>query len=322
MQGSRIDAPLSVFGPSPPRVCVATARVPIGVVGAITPWNFPMLMAAAKFAPALAMGNSVVLKPAELTSMSAVVLAELAVEAGVPPGVFNVVPGLGEEAGAALSHHMDVDMLAFTGSTEVVRAQRPASGRTRTSVRWLSGGAARCGAVQGRLILAASGASNMKRVSLECGGKSPQVVFADAVKRDARYVAEQVRRCIDAEPEEHTPWLFSALCVSLCIHTHIRILLVSPCDAPASPNGAAALLPTHAHCARVGGDGRLLEPGRELLVRLAPHRRAERQGRAAAQGVRGAVRVEDGRPARHGHAAGAHDRSAAQACVARRPHLS
>ena len=125
-------------------------REPVGVVGAVIPWNFPTQMAAWKLGPALGAGNSVVLKPAEQTSLSALRMGELAVEAGLPPGVLNVVPGLGETAGQAIGRHMDVDMAAFTGSTEV-----------------------------GRYFLRYSAESNLKRVILECGGKSPQVVLAD-----------------------------------------------------------------------------------------------------------------------------------------------
>ncbi|MGH9267722.1 MAG: aldehyde dehydrogenase family protein, partial [Acidimicrobiales bacterium] len=123
---------------------------PLGVVGAIVPWNFPLHMAMWKVAPALAMGNSVVLKPAEQSPMTAIRVAELALEAGLPAGVFNVVPGLGETAGKALALHMDVDMIAFTGS-----------------------------GVVGRLLMQYSGQSNLKRVSLELGGKSPQIIFPD-----------------------------------------------------------------------------------------------------------------------------------------------
>ena len=128
-----------------------TLREPIGVVGQIIPWNFPLLMAAWKLAPALACGNSVVLKPSEETPLSALLLAELLQEAEVPDGVVNVVPGRGEVAGARLASHPDVDKIAFTGSTEV-----------------------------GKLIARASSESNLKRVSLELGGKSPNIVFADA----------------------------------------------------------------------------------------------------------------------------------------------
>jgi len=120
------------------------------VIGAITPWNFPLHMAMWKAAPALAMGNSVVLKPAEQTPLTALRVAQLAIEAGIPAGVFNVVTGFGETAGQALARHDDVDMIAFTGS----------------------------GAV-GRKLMSYAGESNLKRVSLELGGKSPQIVFDD-----------------------------------------------------------------------------------------------------------------------------------------------
>ena len=123
---------------------------PLGVIGAIVPWNFPLHMAMWKVAPALAMGNSIVLKPAELSSMTALYTAQLGLEAGLPDGVWNVVTGLGHEAGDALSRHMDVDMIAFTGSGPV-----------------------------GRQLMKASAESNLKRVSLELGGKSPQIVFSD-----------------------------------------------------------------------------------------------------------------------------------------------
>jgi len=128
---------------------------PLGVIGAIVPWNFPLHMAMWKVAPALAMGNSVVLKPAEQSPLTALRLGELALEAGLPPGVLNVIPGMGADAGKALALHNDVDMIAFTGS----------------------------GAV-GRLLMQYSGQSNLKRVSLELGGKSPHIVFADCPNLD------------------------------------------------------------------------------------------------------------------------------------------
>jgi phenylacetaldehyde dehydrogenase len=127
-----------------------TLHEPVGVVGQIIPWNFPLLMAAWKLGPALATGCTVVLKPAEQTPLSALRLGELCLEAGIPDGVVNVVTGFGEEAGAPLAAHPDVDKIAFTGSTEV-----------------------------GKLILQAA-AGNLKKVSLELGGKSPNVVYADA----------------------------------------------------------------------------------------------------------------------------------------------
>ncbi|WP_417700597.1 aldehyde dehydrogenase family protein [Pseudophaeobacter sp.] len=126
-------------------------RVPVGVVGAIVPWNFPLMIGAWKLAPALAMGNSVVLKPAETASLTLLRLAEICVECGLPDGVFNVVTGSGAETGAALAESMGVDVLAFTGS----------------------GGT-------GRKLLEASARSNLKRCYLELGGKSPNIIFADA----------------------------------------------------------------------------------------------------------------------------------------------
>ena len=128
-----------------------TLREPVGVVGQIIPWNFPLLMAAWKLGPALTTGNTVVLKPAEQTPLTALLLAQLIAEAGIPDGVVNVVTGFGETAGAALAAHDDVDKVAFTGSTEV-----------------------------GKLIVAASGATNLKKLTLELGGKRPNIVFDDA----------------------------------------------------------------------------------------------------------------------------------------------
>jgi phenylacetaldehyde dehydrogenase len=127
-----------------------TKREPIGVVGLIVPWNFPLAIAAWKVAPALAAGNTVVLKPAEQTPLTALALGELALEAGVPAGVLNVVPGFGEDAGAALTAHPDVDKVSFTGSTET-----------------------------GRVVLDAA-RGNLKKLTLELGGKSPDIIMGDA----------------------------------------------------------------------------------------------------------------------------------------------
>ena len=113
-----IDKVFDAIAPTGPEALGLIVREPIGVVGAVVPWNFPLLMAAWKIAPALAAGNSIVVKPSKLTSLSAIRLAELASEAGLPDGVLNVVPGPGGTAGAALGRHMDVDMVTFTGSTE------------------------------------------------------------------------------------------------------------------------------------------------------------------------------------------------------------
>ncbi|HSY46947.1 MAG TPA: aldehyde dehydrogenase [Steroidobacteraceae bacterium] len=145
-----IDKVYDQVAPTPREALALITREPLGVVGAIVPWNFPLLMAAWKMGPILASGNSLVLKPSEKSPLTALKVAELAVVAGLPPGVLNVVPGLGQSAGKALAQHMDVDCVAFTGSTAT-----------------------------GRAIMQYAGQSNLKRVSLECGGKSPNIVLAD-----------------------------------------------------------------------------------------------------------------------------------------------
>ncbi len=145
-----IDKVYDQIAPTGPEALALVTREPLGVVGAIVPWNFPLLMAAWKIGPVLAAGNSLVLKPSEKSPLTALKVAELAIEAGIPPGVLNVVPGLGPTAGKALALHMDVDCVAFTGSTAT-----------------------------GRAIMQYAGQSNLKRVSLECGGKSPNIVLAD-----------------------------------------------------------------------------------------------------------------------------------------------
>jgi gamma-glutamyl-gamma-aminobutyraldehyde dehydrogenase/4-guanidinobutyraldehyde dehydrogenase/NAD-dependent aldehyde dehydrogenase len=149
--GEAIDKLYDEIAPTPANALALVQREPVGVVGAIVPWNYPMLMACWKIAPALAAGNSMVLKPSEKSPLTALRLAELALEAGIPEGVFNVVPGFGHEAGAALALHDDVDCIAFTGSTRV-----------------------------GKQIVQYSGQSNLKRAWTELGGKSPFIVFADA----------------------------------------------------------------------------------------------------------------------------------------------
>jgi acyl-CoA reductase-like NAD-dependent aldehyde dehydrogenase len=154
--GEAIDKVYGEIAPTAPDAIGLISREPIGVVAAVVPWNFPLMMACWKIAPALAAGNSVVLKPAEQSPLSAIRLAQLAAEAGIPDGVFNVVPGFGETAGAGLGRHPDVDAIAFTGSTEV-----------------------------GKLFLKYASESNLKHVGLECGGKSPNIVFADCPDLDA-----------------------------------------------------------------------------------------------------------------------------------------
>jgi 4-guanidinobutyraldehyde dehydrogenase/NAD-dependent aldehyde dehydrogenase len=145
-----VDKLYNELSPSRSDALGMITREPIGVVACVVPWNFPLLMASWKIGPALAAGNSVILKPAEQSPLTALKMAELAAEAGIPEGVFQVLPGFGPTAGKALGMHGDVDCLAFTGSTEI-----------------------------GKMFLQYSGLSNMKRVWLECGGKSPNVVLAD-----------------------------------------------------------------------------------------------------------------------------------------------
>jgi 4-guanidinobutyraldehyde dehydrogenase / NAD-dependent aldehyde dehydrogenase len=150
-----IDKIYDEVAPTGPDALALVTREPVGVVGAIVPWNFPLLMASWKLGPALAAGNSVVLKPSEKSPLTAIRVAELASEAGLPEGVLNVLPGFGQTAGKALALHMDVDCVAFTGSTAT-----------------------------GRLMLQYAGQSNLKRVWLECGGKSPNIIMADCADLD------------------------------------------------------------------------------------------------------------------------------------------
>ncbi|MDR5816650.1 aldehyde dehydrogenase [Caballeronia sp. LZ033] len=154
------DKRYDALSPSGAGVVSMITREPIGVVGAVLPWNFPALMLAWKVGPALSVGNSVIVKPAEQTSLSTLRIADLALEAGVPSGVLSVVTGLGESAGQAIGCHADIDLVAFTGSTET-----------------------------GKRFLRYSADTNLKRVVLECGGKNPQVVLPDVANLDA--VAEQ-----------------------------------------------------------------------------------------------------------------------------------
>ncbi|MDP1529540.1 MAG: aldehyde dehydrogenase [Rhodoferax sp.] len=153
--GEAVDKIYDEIAPTASTALALIQREPMGVVGVIVPWNYPMIMAAWKIGPALAAGNSVVLKPSEKSPLTALRLAELALEAGLPPGVFNVVPGYGLEAGSPLALHMDVDCIAFTGSTRV-----------------------------GKKIHVMAGQSNLKRAWTELGGKSPNIVFADCPDLD------------------------------------------------------------------------------------------------------------------------------------------
>jgi 4-guanidinobutyraldehyde dehydrogenase/NAD-dependent aldehyde dehydrogenase len=158
--GEAIDKVYDEVAPTSRDALALITREPMGVIGAIVPWNFPLIMASWKLAPALVTGNSVVLKPSEKSPLSALRLAELAIEAGLPAGVLNVLPGFGDTAGKALALHPDVDCIAFTGSTNV-----------------------------GKQIMQYAGQSNMKRVWLECGGKSPNIVMGDCPDLDAAATA-------------------------------------------------------------------------------------------------------------------------------------
>ena len=154
--GEAIDKIYDEVAATPHDQLGLVTREPVGVVAAIVPWNFPLMMASWKLGPALATGNSVVLKPSEKSPLTAIRVAQLAIEAGIPPGVLNVLPGYGHTVGKALALHMDVDTLVFTGSTRVAKQ-----------------------------LMIYAGESNMKRVWLEAGGKSPNIVFADAPNLEA-----------------------------------------------------------------------------------------------------------------------------------------
>ncbi|MBV8635627.1 MAG: aldehyde dehydrogenase family protein, partial [Burkholderiaceae bacterium] len=158
--GEAVDKIYDEIAPTPETALALITREAVGVVAAIVPWNYPMIMASWKIAPALAVGNSVILKPSEKSPLTALRLAELALEAGIPPGVFNVLPGYGHEAGAALGLHMDIDCIGFTGSTRV-----------------------------GKQIMQYAGQSNLKRAWTELGGKSPNIVCADCPDLDAAVAA-------------------------------------------------------------------------------------------------------------------------------------
>jgi len=164
-QAESIDKLYGEVAPTGEEALALVLREPLGVVASIVPWNFPLMMTAWKIAPALAAGNSVILKPSEKSPLSALRLAQLAREAGLPRGVFQVLPGFGHTVGKALALSMQVDCLAFTGSTGV-----------------------------GKQLMQYAGQSNLKRLYLECGGKSPNIVFADCkdLDRVARHAAEAI----------------------------------------------------------------------------------------------------------------------------------
>lgn len=212
--GEALDKHYDQIAPTGEAACALITREPVGVVAAVVPWNFPLMMSAWKVAPALAVGNSVVLKPAEQSSLSALRLAALAAEAGIPPGVFNVVPGLGAVAGQALGLHPDVDCLAFTGSTAT-----------------------------GKRFMRYSADSNLKRVWLECGGKSPHVVFDDCPDLDrAALVAAQAifvnqgEVCIAGSRLYVQDGIYDAFMEKL--ETHARAMAPGDPLDPQAPTGA------------------------------------------------------------------------------------
>ncbi len=203
--GEAVDKIYDEIAPTASTALALITREPMGVVGVIVPWNYPMIMAAWKIAPALAAGNSVVLKPSEKSPLTALRLAELAIEAGIPPGVFNVVPGFGPEAGSPLALHMDVDCIGFTGSTRV-----------------------------GKQIHVMAGQSNLKRAWTELGGKSPNIVFADCPDLD-RAVEAAVGSIFFNQGEScNAP---SRLFVEACIQEQFleKAVALAPQFAPADP---------------------------------------------------------------------------------------
>ncbi|WP_339515386.1 aldehyde dehydrogenase [Pseudomonas sp. RL_15y_Pfl2_60] len=210
-----IDKLYDQVAPTAANTLATITREPLGVIGAVVPWNFPLDMAAWKLAPALAAGNSVVLKPAEQSPFSALRLAELALEAGLPAGVLNVVPGLGETAGKALGLHPDVDSLVFTGSTEV-----------------------------GKYFMQYAAQSNLKQVWLECGGKSANLVFADC--QDLELAAEKAAFGIFFNQGEVCS-ANSRLLVERSIHDQFVELLIAKARAwlpgdPLNPASAAGAI--------------------------------------------------------------------------------
>ncbi len=220
-----IDKIYDQTGPSGDGAISMIVREPIGVVGAILPWNFPMLMLAWKIGPALAAGCSVIVKPAEQTSLTALAVGEIAHEAGLPRGVLQVLPGDGPTVGQPLARHMDVDMVTFTGSTET-----------------------------GRGVLRAAADSNLKKVVLECGGKNPAVVLADAENLD--HVAEHVVNAAF--------WNMGENCSAasrLIVHKNVKAPLMERILArlrdwrtgdPLDPTNHLGALIDPEHCAKVG----------------------------------------------------------------------
>jgi gamma-glutamyl-gamma-aminobutyraldehyde dehydrogenase len=244
--GEALDKVYDQVAPTARNALATITREALGVIAAVVPWNFPLDMAAWKLAPALAAGNSVVLKPAEQSPFSALRLAQLALEAGIPEGVLNVVPGLGESAGKALGLHPDVDCLVFTGSTQV-----------------------------GKYFMQYSAQSNLKQVWLECGGKSPNLVFADC--QDLDLAAEKAAFGIFFNQGEVCS-ANSRLYVQRSIHDEFVERLVSKSRAwmpgdPLDPGSAAGAIVDSEQTARVmkaigqaRAEGATLVSGGEQLI--------------------------------------------------------
>ena len=203
--GEAVDKVYGEIAPTPDTALALITHEPLGVVGVVVPWNYPMLMASWKIAPALAAGNSVVLKPSEKSPLTALRLAELALQAGIPAGVFIVVPGMGVETGAPLALHMDVDCIAFTGSTRV-----------------------------GKQIHVMAGQSNLKRAWTELGGKSPNIVFADCPDLDRAVEAAVTGIFFNQGQSCNAP---SRLLLEASIHDVFleKALALVPKFAPANP---------------------------------------------------------------------------------------
>lgn len=245
--GEALDKVYDQVAPTAHNALATITREALGVVAAVVPWNFPLDMAAWKLAPALASGNSVVLKPAEQSPFSALRLAQLALEAGIPEGVLNVVPGLGESAGKALGLHPDVDCLVFTGSTQV-----------------------------GKYFMQYSAQSNLKQVWLECGGKSPNLVFEDC--QDLDLAAEKAAFGIFFNQGEVCS-ANSRLYVQRSIHDEFVERLISksrvwlPGD-PLNPGSAAGAIVDSEQTARImkaigqanAGGATLLSGGEQLTI--------------------------------------------------------
>ncbi|MEC4168127.1 aldehyde dehydrogenase [Pseudomonas sp. MS-1(2024)] len=245
--GEALDKVYDQVAPTAHNALATITREALGVVAAVVPWNFPLDMAAWKLAPALAAGNSVVLKPAEQSPFSALRLAQLALEAGIPEGVLNVVPGLGESAGKALGLHPDVDCLVFTGSTQV-----------------------------GKYFMQYAAQSNLKQVWLECGGKSPNLVFEDC--QDLDLAAEKAAFGIFFNQGEVCS-ANSRLYVQRSIHDEFVERLISKSRAwlpgdPLNPGSASGAIVDSEQTARImkaigqatAGGATLLSGGEQLTI--------------------------------------------------------